>query len=103
MFESKDSLSNGALDAILNRGNCLMIADAGSLSISQIEQLLKSQSKLASRKIHVIIIENKNNRELPSLIRLMEVQNLLQRDAIPVTKVNSQFNANETERLNSTM
>lgn len=100
MFESKDSLSNGALDAILNRGNCLMIADAGSLNISQIEQLLKSQSKLVSKKIHVILIANKNNRDLTSLIRLMEVQGLLQQDAIPTTVVSSQLSANETEKLN---
>lgn len=100
MFESKDSLSNGALDAILNRGNCLMIADTGSLTIAQIEQLLKSQSRLTSKKIHVILIANKNSRDLTSLIRLLEVQGLLQQDAIPVAVVSSQLNANETERLN---
>lgn len=100
VFESKDSLSDTALDMLIDRGNCLLVADNGSLTINQIEYLIKADARLLSKHVHVIVISNKNNRDISGLIRLMEMNSIISQNYFPETQISNRFSTAEIEQLN---
>ena len=100
MFSSRDTISNKTLDALLSKKNCLIIADHNCLKIDQIERVLKSKAEISSRNIYFIIIEQKNNRDLFGLIKMMELSGDLEDKEIPYVFVDNRFSKEETLEIN---
>lgn len=100
MFESKESLSDVALQTLLERRNCLIIADSNALNMQQIERLIRSMDALKKRNISILIIENKNNRDLAGLIQLMELNGVIEQDSIPRITISNKLSKTETAELN---
>ena len=100
VFTSKESLGDAALKSMIDRGNCLIIADSNTLNIRQIESLIKSKDELKKLSISMLIIENKNNRDLAGLIRLLEVNEIIEPNSIPQIDILNKFSKGETTRLN---
>lgn len=100
VFESKETLSDVALQALLERRNCLIIADSNTLNIRQIERLIRNNNDLKKQNITVLIIENKNNRDLAGLIKLLELNGVIEPQSIPQIIIPNKFNENETNELN---
>lgn len=100
VFESKESLSDAALQLLLDRGNRLIIADSNTLNIQQIEQLIKQKDTLKKQNISILIVENKNNRDLAGLLRLLELNGDIEPNSIPQIIVSNRLNNRETDELN---
>lgn len=100
VFESKESLSDAALQSLLERGNRLIIADSNTLNIRQIEKLIRSKDDLKKQNNSVLIVENKNNRDLAGLIKLLELNGIIEANSIPQINVSNKFNEQETHELN---
>lgn len=99
-FSSKDSVSEQALDSLLNRRDCLIIADSNSLQIQQIEKILRSYPCISQNNVFFLIIERKNNRDLLGVLKLLELKGILRENSIPQIEVNSNFNKAETTEIN---
>ena len=82
------------------RGNRLIIADSNTLNIRQIEKLIRSKDDLKKQNNSVLIIENKNNRDLAGLIKLLELNGVIEANSIPQINVSNKFNEQETHELN---
>lgn len=100
VFTSKECLGDDALNSLLGRGNCLIIADSNTLNIRQIERLIKSKNRLKKLSISIIIIENKNNRDLAGLIRLLELNDIIEPNSIPQIEISNKFSKEEIAKLN---
>ena len=100
IFESKESLSDAALQSLLERKNRLIIADSSSLSIRQIERLIRAKDFLKKQDISVLVIENKNNRDLAGLIQLLELTGVIESNSIPQISLLNKFNKRETDDIN---
>lgn len=100
MFESKESLSDTALQSLLKHNNRLIIADSNSLNIRQIEELIKSKDQLKQKNISFLIAESKNNRDLAGLIQLLELNHVIEPGSIPQIDIPNKFSREETLELN---
>ena len=100
VFESKESLSDPALQSLLERKNCLIIVDSNVLNIRQIERLIRSKDSLKKQNISVLIIENKTNRDLAGLIQLLELTGAIEFNSIPQINLSNKFNERETDDIN---
>lgn len=100
IFESRESLSDAALQALLERKNRLIIADSTALNIRQIERLIRLKDALKKQDISILIIENKTNRDLAGLIQLLELTGVIDPDSIPQISLPNKFNKRETDNIN---
>ena len=100
VFESKESLSDAALQSLLDRKNRLIITDSNTLNIRQIEKLIRLKDYLKKQDISILIIENKTNRDLAGLIQLLELTGAIESGSIPQISIPNKFNKRETDYLN---
>ncbi len=100
VFESKERLSDAALQSLLEHGNRLIIADSNTLNIRQMEKLIRSKDDLKKQNISILIVENKNNRDLAGLIQLLGLNGVIDPKSIPQIGIPNKFNERETYKLN---
>lgn len=103
VFESKEILSQDALQLLLEHGNCLIIADSNTLNMGQIEDIIRSKEDLKKKNVSALIIESKTNRDLPGLIQLLERNGVIEPKSIPQIRLPNKFNERETDNLNQRM
>lgn len=100
VFESKESLSDNALQSLIDRGNCLIVADSNTLNMQQIEELPREIEKLQRQNVSILIIEEKSNHSLSSLLRLLEMTGVIEQKSIPLLEVSNKFSKSEVDTLN---
>ena len=99
LFESKECIRDDALQILLNRGNCLVIADSKTLSIRQIEEIIRNKESIKERDVSFLIIENKSNQDLSGLIRLLELNEVIEHNAIPQIELPNRLNKREADDI----
>ena len=100
IFESKDRITEDAFSLLLEKQNCVVIADCKSFSNDQIEKLILSRDILIGNGTHVLVFAEKSNRDLANTFQLLEyrgVPNLSELQPIPLGK---KFSQPELVRLN---
>lgn len=100
VFETKDSLSDLAFDTLITKENCIILVDSNALSLLQIEEIFKKQSKLKRNNVNFIIFESKNNRDLSGLLNLLEQHGKIDINQIPQIELDNRFKQKELEVLN---
>ena len=101
LFESKDCLNDSAIQHLVNKGNCMIIADNGSLNIQQIEWILRNEKNIIARNVHFIVISNRSNHDLSSLINLLEINNVIIKNSTIQNIISNRFNSAEVRTLNA--
>lgn len=99
-FESKDRLSDDALDQLLLTTRSMIILDNYSVNIHQIERILKSVDLIQQNDSYWLVVSNKSNRDLSGLIRLLEMKQLLKESDIPKHYLSNKFSNAEISQLN---
>ena len=100
IIETKDRVSNEAFSLLLDKQNCVIIADCGSLSIEQIETLILKRESLKENGTHAIVFAGKNNRDLANIFQLFEyrgVKNLIELEPL---QLNNKFSTRELQTIN---
>lgn len=100
LFETKESVTDAAFEALLRKRNCLILTDSNVLSISQIEILFKRYSDLEKNNISIVIFESKNNRDLSGLLKLYEINGSIKRGDIPQVELSNKFSKQELDEIN---
>lgn len=100
IFETKDRVSNEAFSLLLEKQNCIIIADCGSLSIDQIEELISNREVLKKNYTHVIVFAGKNNRDLANIFQLFEYRGVKNLAELKPSLLNNKFSAKELKTIN---
>lgn len=100
-FESKDRLSDDALEQLLSTTKSIIILDNYSVNIHQIERIFKSVNLIEQRDSYWLIVSSKSNRDLSGLIRLLEMKQLLKECDIPKYYISNKFSNTEISNLNN--
>ena len=91
IFETKDRISDKAFINLLNKENSIFLFDSNSLSINQIELIMKKLYLLKSNNNKAIIFSLKGNSELFGLIRLLEDDKIINKSNFSIKSVDNKF------------
>lgn len=100
IFETKDRVSNEAFSLLLTKQNCVIIADCGSLSIDQIEELILNREVLKKNGTHAIVFAGKNNRDLANIFQLFEYRGVENLAELEPSQLNNKFSTHEIKTIN---
>lgn len=101
IFETKDRISDKAFINLLNKENSIFLFDSNSLSINQIELIMKKLYLLKSNNNKAIIFSLKGNSELFGLIRLLEDDKIINKRNFSIKSVDNKFSSDEAKNINS--
>lgn len=99
-FETKDRLSDQAFDQLLSKENCIILADNGAFTNEQFEILLNNLHLLEKSGINIVIAINKSNRDLSGILKLYELQEVIDATKIPQVHITSTFSTQELANIN---
>ena len=100
VFQSKERINDEAFSELLLRENCLIIADSKALTIQQIETIIRNDSERASRQNSFVIVENKSNRDLISLLALLKMTDVVKKDEFIPYELKNRLSAEKSKELN---
>ncbi len=100
IFETKDRISDEAFSLLLEKQNCVIIADCGSLSIEQIEDLISNREILKKNGSHAIVFAGKNNRDLANIFQLFEHRGVKNISELEPTQLKNKFSKHEIKTIN---
>lgn len=100
VFQSKERINDDAFSALLSRENCLVITDSKVLSEKQIEAVIRSDTERVSRRNSFVIIENKSNRDLISLLSLLRITEVIRQNELIPYELKNRLTSKENEELN---
>lgn len=100
VFESKDRITEDAFSLLLQKQNCVVIADCKSLSNDQIEKLILSRDMLTRNGTHVLVFAAKSNRDLSNTFQLLEYRGVPNLSELQPTQIGKNFSQSELVRLN---
>ena len=100
VFQSRERLNDEAFNLLLRKSNCLVIADSKALSVEQIEEVIKTDSGRIKHKNSFVIIENKSNRDLSSLLSLLKINEFIKSDEQVTRELKNKFTSKENDDLN---
>ena len=100
-FGSTERINEEALSQLMCNKNCVVIADSKSLSIQQLEKIIKLESELEKNSVSFIIFEAKNNKDLSGIISLLEITEVINKGDIPQFEIKNKFNRIETDEINA--
>ena len=96
IFESKDSLSDQALDKLMHTDKVLLLFDSNALRINQVDRLIHSMESLKARGINIVFFEKKGNRDLVDILQIAEEENI----KVLMIDLPNKFTRNELIHLN---
>ncbi len=99
-FETKDRLSDRAFNQLLNKQNCVILADCTAFSTGQFEMILESFELLKRNRVNIVIVVNKNDRDFNAVLKLQEMRGKIDVSSIAKTEIDNRFTASELARLN---
>lgn len=100
IIESKSRLTNLAFLDLINRENSLILFDARSIGTHQIETIIIEREQIQKNNTSILIISDKNNRDLSGLIKLYEIRNEIDNGEIPFIEISKQFLKEEIKTIN---
>ena len=100
VFETRDSISEAALDVLLKKNNCLILVDSNVLSLSQIERIIENRDALKKSNVNFIIFESKNNRDLSGLLTFLEMNKKILAKEINKEELSNRLTKSELDCLN---
>lgn len=100
LFQTKDSLTEKAFYQMLGKNNSVILFDSSSLSVSQIDYLIKNIDGLQKKNIKIIIAINKSERDILGLLSLCIKREIISEKDVPVTEISNKFDTVELDRIN---
>lgn len=100
LFETKDRLTEKAFKQILEKNNSVILFDNASLSISQIDYVIKNIRDLSLRNIKIIIVLNKSERDILGLLSLCIKKEIISEKDIPVIEISNKLDSIELDKIN---
>lgn len=100
LFQTKDRLTEKAFYQILEKDNRVILFDNGSLSLSQIDYLIKNIDDIQKKNIKIIIAINKSERDVLGLLSLSIKKEIVSEKDIPIIEIFNKFNTTELDRIN---
>lgn len=100
VFQSRERINKDAFLSLCHRKNCLIIADSKSLSDGQIEEIIRSNIERVERRNSFVIVENKSNHELISLLFLLRLTDIIKKDELIPYELKNRLDTNENNELN---
>lgn len=99
VFETKDRITEQAFQKLINKNNCVILADDSSFSEKQVEYFIANLSTLKCNSISIVIAVDKHNKMIDSLLKLYELQKKIHPSDIPVISVSNRLDHNECEKI----
>ena len=99
-FETKDRLSNQAFERLLEKENCVILADNSMLSIDQFETILNRINDLKNNHISIVVVINKNDRDIHGLLKLYDLQSIISLKSLPHIEVSNILSKSEVNIIN---
>lgn len=100
IFETKDRLTETAFHEMLEKNNSVILFDNASLSVPQIDYLIKSIHTIKQRNIKIIVTINKSERDILGLLSLCIKKEIISHKDIPVIEISNRFDEAELDRIN---
>ena len=100
VFQSRDQISDDAFSLLLDRESCLIIADSKALSVEQVEGIVKSDLERVKRQNSFVIVENKSNRDLYSLLSLLRMKTVIKNKELIPYELKNRLTEKENKELN---
>ena len=100
VFQSRDQISDDAFSLLLDRESCLIIADSKALSAEQVEGIIKSDLERVKKQNSFVIVENKSNRDLYSLLSLLRMKTVIKKKELIPYELKNRLTEKENTELN---
>ena len=100
VFQSRERINDEAFLTIIQKENCLVITDSKALSVQQIETVIRTDLERTKHNNCFIIVENKSNRDLISLLSLLRMNEVIKSDDLITYELKNKFSSNKIDELN---
>lgn len=100
VFQSRERINDDAFSSLLLRESCLIITDSKALSGQQIEAIIRSDLERVKRQNSFVIVENKSNRDLISLLSLLRMTDVIKKNELIPYELKNRLNAEKSKELN---
>lgn len=100
VFQSRETINDEAFSTIIQKENCLVVTDSKALSVQQIETVIRTDSERAKHNNCFVIVENKSNRDLISLLSLLRMNEVIKSEDLITYELKNKFSSNKTEEIN---
>lgn len=100
VFQSRERINDEAFSALIQKENCLIITDSKALSVQQIETVIRTDTKRIQYHNCFVIVENKSNRDLLSLLSLLRINEVIQSDEPVTYELKNKLSSGKCEELN---
>lgn len=100
VFQSRERVNDEAFSILLKKENCLVITDSKALSVLQIEQVIRTDRERLNYNNCFIIVENKSNRDLISLLSLLRMNEIIKNDEPLTYELKNKLSDEKTDELN---
>lgn len=100
VFQSRERINDDAFSALLSKENCLIITDSKALSEQQIEDIIRSDLERVKRQNSFVIVENKSNRDLISLLSLLRMTGAIKKNELIPYQLKNRLTAEKSKELN---
>lgn len=100
IFQSRERVNADAFSLLLDKMNCLVIADSKAFSIDQIEEIIRNGKTRAAKKNSFLIIESKSNRDLSSLLSLLRMNEVIEEDELITYELKNKFSVEKNDEIN---
>lgn len=100
VFQSREQINDDAFSSLLLRENCLIITDSKVLSGQQIEAIIRSDLERVKRQNSFVIVENKSNRDLISLLSLLRMTDVIKKNELIPYELKNKLTAEKSKELN---
>ncbi|MFR8712511.1 MAG: hypothetical protein ACLVEN_09840 [Anaerotignum lactatifermentans] len=100
VFQSRERINDDAFSELLLRENCLIITDSKALSVQQIEDIIRSDLERVNRQNSFVIVENKSNRDLISLLSLLKMTDVVKKHELIPDELKNKLTVEKSKELN---
>lgn len=100
VFQSRERVNKEAFSLLLNMKNCLVIADSRALSVEQIEEVIRSDIQRREMNNSFLLVENKSNRDLASLLSLLKMNEVVPEDVTVTYELKNKLTEKKNNELN---
>lgn len=100
VFQSRERINDEAFEILINREKCLVITDSKALSVQQIEKVIRTDSNRIKYSNSFIVVENKSNRDLLSLLALLRLNETIKEEELIPFELKNKLSEKKTNELN---
>jgi hypothetical protein len=100
LFESKDRISAAAFNSLITKKNCVLLIDNSAFTLDQVEIIIKEQETFKRNDVQTVLFSSKNNRDLVSLINLLEYKAIIPKNSLEPIQINNKFSKAELGAIN---